>query len=62
MELISNSLNFLGGISTMVKLEINKEKEFFQFKERGKFSTFYAFTKTGINALNGKAGTGKSLV
>ena len=62
MELISNSLNFLGGISTMAKLEINKEKEFFQFKENGKLSTFYAFTKTGINALNGKAGTGKSLV
>ena len=62
IELQSNSLNFLGGISTMAKLEINKEKEFFQFKENGKLSTFYAFTKTGINALNGKAGTGKSLV
>lgn len=53
---------FLREISAEVKAELDQEKEFFQFKELGKSSTFYAFTKTGINAINARSGTGKSLV
>ena len=53
---------FLRGISAEVKAELDQEKEFFQFKELDKISTFYAFTKTGINGINARSGTGKSLV
>lgn len=62
IKLRFNAKEFFYQMSELSKLELDKEKTFFQFRERGKISTFYAFTKTGINAINGESGTGKSLL
>lgn len=58
----SNPKEFFYRMSERSKMELDKEKGFFQFREQGKLSTFYAFTHTGINAINGESGTGKSLL
>ena len=48
--------------SEFSKLDMEKEKEPFYFIDKTRGERFEAFTKTGIKAINAKAGTGKSLL
>ena len=48
--------------SEFSKADMEKEKEPFYFIDKTTGERFEAFTKTGINAINAKAGTGKSLL
>ena len=48
--------------SEFSKRDMEKEKEPFYFIDKTTGERFEAFTKTGINAINAKAGTGKSLL
>ena len=54
---------YLDEIDTLSKLDMDEVKEPFRIPElNSKNSFFYAFIKTGINAITARSGTGKSLV
>ena len=59
MSVLNDMLNIASEFS---KADMEKEKEPFYFIDKTTGERFEAFTKTGINAINAKAGTGKSLL